>query len=276
MKKKGADMLTKEKLTEQLKAMGAPKNSIVIMHSSTLLIGEYDGGRGALLDALVEYFTEDGGLLLIPAHTGRNLYRPGVPTLDLTKREANTSLGGMTREALLHQGYVRTENAVLSLLVFGNRERVEQFVKKDVGITSPSSKDGCYAEIAKQDGYVLLVGVGQESNTFLHSVGEILEIPDRMAKEPTAVSIKYPTGEIVNGYYNMYECKSAGDVSHRFPKYEMAFRYKGCIRDGFIGNAPAQLCSARGMLETVRMIIERSKGIDPLATETAIHPKYFS
>ena len=40
------------------------------------------------------------------------------------------------------------------------------------------------------------------------------------------------------------------DVSLRFVKYETPFRYHGCIIDGFIGNAPTQLCDARKIKET--------------------------
>ena len=61
----------------------------------------------------------------------------------------------------------------------------------------------------------------------------------------------------------------------RFPKYETAFRYRGAITDGFLGNAPTQVCDARIMKETVELILKNSNGSDPLADEKAILPKLY-
>ena len=268
-------MLNKDELFCQLRAMGAPKDSVVLMHSSMKLIGEYEGGAEALLDALIEYFTEDGGLFLLPTHTGGNLCKKDAITLDLTKRQANNNLGVISKLALERDDGVRSENPVLSLMVFGNRKKAESFIADDAYVTSPSAPESCYGKLAKHNGYVLLVGVGQEKNTFLHGVGEILNLPDRMEKKPISVTVKRNTGEIVTREFYMYHSEATTDVSVRFPKYELAFRYRGCISDGYIGKAPTQLCSAKGMLETVRTIFERAEGYDPLSDEKALNPKYF-
>ena len=65
-------MHTKADLFADLAAMGAPRDRVVLMHSSLRLNGETEGGAGGLLDALIEYFTAEGGLFCVPTHTWDN------------------------------------------------------------------------------------------------------------------------------------------------------------------------------------------------------------
>jgi hypothetical protein len=64
-------------------------------------------------------------------------------------------------------------------------------------------------------------------------------------------------------------------VSARFPNYEEAFRYHGCIRDGFVGGASAQLCSAVRMKRVLETIYKRSGGIELLQEYTPIPREYY-
>ena len=54
-------------------------------------------------------------------------------------------------------------------------------------------------------------------------------------------------------------------MSVNFGKFEPAFRYHGCITDGFIGNAKVQLCTATKMKEVMELIYKRSAGRELLA-----------
>jgi hypothetical protein len=64
-------------------------------------------------------------------------------------------------------------------------------------------------------------------------------------------------------------------VSARFPNYEEAFRYHGCIRDGFVGSAKTQLCSAVRMKRVLETIYKRSGGIELLMEYTPIPREYY-
>mgnify|MGYP005801306921 FL=1 len=66
-------MYTKSQLFSQLKELGAPQDSIVLMHTSLRAVGDVEGRGEGLLDALIEYFTADGGLFCVPTHTWKNL-----------------------------------------------------------------------------------------------------------------------------------------------------------------------------------------------------------
>lgn len=264
-------MFTKNDILNQLKQMKVPQNKIVTIHSSLKAIGTVEGGAEALLDAFIEYITADGGLLCIPAHTGHNIGKE--ITLDMTIEDH--CLGALSTVALKSKKGIRSENPVLSLVVFGDKARAEEFIKNEPFINSLTSLESCYGKLYTENGYVLLVGVAHNRNTFLHSVAEILNIPDRMTTKPIHTSVKKPNGEIWHRDMGFYSCSFTNDISQRFVKYDTAFRYHRCITDGFIGNAPTMLCDARKMTDTVSLIFENSNGEDPLKDEIPIPQKWY-
>ena len=266
-------MYTKKDLFDQLHAMGAPQNVPVLMHSALRLIGEVEGGASGLLDALIEYFTAEGGLLAIPTHTWSNLGRTDVYTLDLTKNESN--LGAFARLALEDGRGVRSENPTHSVVVFGDREKAEAMIAGEIDLTTPTGEESFYGRLYRAGGYVLLAGVSQNRNTYLHAVDEMLSIPNRMGGEPYDVSVKRPSGEVLHRRLTLYHADFSPDVSLRFVNFDVAFRYLGCLKDGFLGDAPAQLCSAVGMYDAVKHIYEQCES-DPLATENSVLPKVYA
>ena len=264
-------MYTKNEIFEQLRAMKAPRDSVVLFHSSLRLIGEVEGGGEGLLDALIEYFTAEGGLFCVPAHTWGNLGRD-VPTLDLTSPWSN--LGAFPMIAAADGRGVRTENPTHSMVIFGDRDRAMALCECETTIDSPTSPNGICGKMISRGGYVLLAGVSQNKNTLLHAVDEILKTPNRMTNEKLKFTVKRKDGQIVEREMYFFDEDFAGDVSLRFPKYETAFRYYGAIKDGFIGDAPAELCDARVLFETVKLIWERG-GKDPLIDEEPIPPSLY-
>jgi len=263
---------TKEDIFKQLTRMGAPRDRIVLAHSSLRSVGTVEGGGQGLLDCLVEYFTAEGGLLCVATHTWGNLGKD-KPTLDMTLPETN--LGAFSRIAAEDPRGVRTENPTHSMVVFGERERVARFVAGEDAITSPTAPDGCHGKLYEQGGFVLLMGVSQARNTYLHCVAELLRLPNRMSDKPVTVSVRRTTGEVVERTMAWYDQSTYGDVSARFPKYEVPFRYDGAITDGFVGDAPTQLCDAVKMKETVERIFQNCEGKDPLRNEAPIPPKWY-
>lgn len=265
-------MYTKEFIIEQIRTMGAPRNSTVIVHTSLRAVGEVEGRGEGLLDALIEYFTAEGGLLCFPTHTWDNMGTPRI-TLDMTLAES--CIGAMPRIAAADPRGVRSANPTHSMMVFGDRDTAEEFVSGEEAVLTPTSPDGCYGKIYDRDGYVLLIGVGHDKNTFIHCIEEMIGITNRIDPEGTAVSVKYKDGEIKNRVVNSFNEKLNGDVSEFFGKYEAAFRYHGCVVDGFVGSAPAQLCSARKLKEVVELVRKRSGGIELLHDDRPLDEKWY-
>ncbi len=264
-------MHTKEKIVQQLAEMQAPKNSVVLVHSSLRRIGEIEGGAEGLIDALRSYICADGGLLCIPTHTWANLGKEGVITLDMIS--GDTCIGTLPNIAAKHPDAHRSLHPTHSMAVFG--DQAENFISGEERCTTPTPPDSCYGKIYDADGYILLVGVGHNRNTYLHCVEEMLNVPNRLDAEPRPVSIRHRSGEIEHRYAKGHCARGIADVSAQFPNYEAAFRYHGCINDGYIGDASAQLCSARKMKQVMELIYKRSGGAELLARLEPIPLKYY-
>lgn len=262
---------TKEDIIQHLDQLHAPKDSVVLMHSSLRAVGPIEGGAEALLDAMIEYFTRDGGLFCVPTHTWHNLGKE--ITLDMNSDES--CLGAFAGVAIRDPRGIRSENPSHSMVVFGDREKALDFVRDELWVTSPTAPDSCYGRIFEMGGYVLLVGVAHDRNTCLHTVDEMLGVPNRMDNKPVPVAVRKKDGQVVRSKMILFYTDYTDDISHRFGKYETAFRYHRCITDGFVGNAPTQLCDARRMKETIALMYQNSGGVDPLAADGPIPQKWY-
>lgn len=264
-------IFTQKDILDQLYAANIPRDKVVLMHSSLRAIGNVDGGASTLLDAMIEYFTESGGLFCVPTHTWAFTKRE--ITLDIS--DPITCLGAFSNVAAADTRGIRSENPTHSMMVFGDRQKAIEFIKDDENVVTCTSPNSCYGKIFERQGLILLVGVSHNKNTYLHCVEEILGVPNRLSVEPRLLTVRRTSGEIVQRSVHTHHTDFTRDISARFPKYETAFRYYGAIKDTFIGNAPTQLCDARIMKEVMELIKNNSNDIDPLADEKAIDPKLF-
>lgn len=264
---------TKEELIRQLDALQIPAGVPVLLHTSLRSVGPVEGGAEGLLDVLIEYFTRSGGLLCIPAHTWHNLEQNKEITLDVNSDD--TCMGALAAIAIRDGRGIRSENPTHSMVVFGEQGRAEAFVQDELWVPTPIDPCSCYGKLYDLGGYVLLVGVSHNRNTFLHTAEELVNVPNRMDDKPVPVAVRRQDGQVAHTQMRLFYTDYTADISYRFPKYETAFRYHRCIADGFLGNAPTQLCSAVKMKETLELIYKNCGPADPLADEDQIPPAWY-
>ena len=264
-------MLTKREILECLEKIGVPRDKVVDVHTSLKKIGEIEGGGQTLLDALIEHCTAEGGLLCIPTHTWGFWEAGEEIVLDLMAPKSN--LGVLPNLALQDSRGVRSSHVTHSVTVFG--ADAEAFARCDDNAEKMVDAEGCYGELCRRDGYVLLIGVGQEKNTFIHCAEDMLGVENRTATQPITLKIRYKDGII--GEKGVFPLFSEGidDVSEQFGNYEPAFRKHGCIIDGKLGNADVQLCSTRRIKEVMELIYRRSNHAELLADKTPISEDFY-
>ena len=263
-------MFAKEEIKEQLRAMGVPCDRAVLVHSFLRAVGEVEGRGEGLLDALIDYCTSEGGLLCIPTHT----WAFGSREYPLDMMQPETCIGTLPNLAARDKRGIRTPHPSHSMAVFGDPEAVSGFVTGEERMVSPCQPDSCYGKICEMDGAILLVGVGHNRDTYLHCVEEMMDVPNRLS-EVRERRVRYADGHVEVRRHQGHRSEGIRDVSAHFPKYEPAFRHHGCIVDGFVGNAPTQLCSARGMRDVMRMIRARSGGIELMADDQPLDQAYY-
>ena len=185
-------MHTKQSLMDDLYRMHAPQNLPVIVHTSLKKIGACEDGAEGVLSVLIDYFTKDGGLLIIPTHTWRNLSHPSAYTLDMTpvgQAEVRACIGVLPSVAAYHPLAHRSRHPTHSVAVFdgtpaGTPGRAEDYIRRDDRECGSSTHpDGCFGSLYAQGGKVLLLGVGQQNDTFLHAIEEIVGVPGRLMEE---------------------------------------------------------------------------------------------
>ena len=245
-------MITKNDILNQLESFRYAVGHPVIVHTSLRAIGPIDGGADTLLDALIEFFTAGSGLLCIPTHTWDE------SVMDL--RNPRSCIGTLPTVAAKRHDGIRTLNPTHSMMIFGNKRSAIELAECDIHINSPASPMGSMGKVHDMNGFVLLLGVGHESNTFLHCVEEMMQVPGRLTDYMVERTIIHRDGhsEIRKLYW--FNEAYIPDVSIYFPKYEPAFRYHKCIYDGMIGNASAQMCSTQGMRKVMELIRNNSHG----------------
>ena len=259
-------MITKTKIMEQLENFRHIKGKFVTVHTSLKAVGEIEGGGETLLDALIEFFACDGGLLCVPTHTwNSDVY---------DRREAKSCIGVLPCLAAAHPDAIRSLHPTHSMAVFGDRQLAESFIENEAFADTPANPKGCYGKFLAQEGYVLLIGVGQEKNTFIHCVEELLEVPDRLTEHKVEKTIIHKDGTEEKRQLYWFDNKIP-DVSVYFPKFEAPFRFFGCIEDGYIGNAKVQLCSSRKIKEIIELIYKNNNFGELLDNDLPINEKLY-
>lgn len=238
-------MHTKETIHAQMREMGVSPSGIVLVHMSMKAVGEVEGRGEGFLDALIDYFDEDG-ILLIPTHTWKNLGRKS-PTMDMTDPE-EVCIGLIPRLAVSHPKGHRSQNPTHSMVAFSKDDRKAQaFIEGESTVISGTNENGCYGKLYALGAKILLIGVGHNKDTYLHAVEEMIGVPNRISKDLRPTSVRLATGEIVAHPTHCHKAVGCEDVSAHFPKLEPLFDKAGAIRRGTIGDAACQLCDCRIM-----------------------------
>lgn len=254
-------MITKNEILKQLECFSYVRGKVVTVHTSLKAVGSIEGGGDTLLDALIEYFTSDGGLLCIPTHTwDSDIY-------DMRKSES--CIGVLPRLGAARTDALRTMNPTHSMAIFGDSDKAQQFAEYESITDTPTNPKGCYGKLYDMDGYVLLIGVGQDKNTYIHCVEEMLKTPHRLTTHKVEKIIIRKDGTEEKRYMHWFDNR-LGDVSRKFVKFEAPFRYFGCITDGTVGDAPVSMCSARKMKEIIELIYTNNSGGELLADDYLI------
>lgn len=232
--------------------MGLKPTDTVVIHSSMRAIGEVEGGPDGLVDAFCEYFSE--GLFVVPTHTWDEV-TPENPYYDV--RTSVPNIGLIPRTAAFRRDGVRSLHPTHSVWAHGADAAV--YVRNEENALSPTPKDFCWDKLADRHAKILLIGVGNEKNTFIHSIEERLALPDRISDKPYDITIVNQKGErITHPFYPQY-CSKTEDISWFFGIFENPMVEMGVQTFGKLGNATVRIVDAMGCRELLTTIFTRSQ-----------------
>ena len=261
----------KQQLKDQLESMGLKGDETILIHSSMKAIGAVDGGADTVLDAWMEYFKD--GLLLLPTHTWKTVNADNPVYNPYT---TPSCVGLLTNMFMKRDGVIRSLHPTHSMSGYG--KNAAEYLAGEEYNNTPCTPGGCYDRLKEVGGKVLLVGVGHERNTYIHSVEEVLNVPNRLSDMPMELVIELQEESNNSGKLPPYNrddgwkkhtdnklCRKVyvrkhynaqqPHISEDFVKLNQIFLDSGVVKKVKFGDADSLLCDAKGMFNIVRQVI---------------------
>ena len=242
------NLITKEYLKKQIEDMGIKHDDVVLIHTSYKSVGAVEGGIDGFIDAFKEYLSE--GLFIIPTHTWSNVTRQN-PVYDV--KSSVPCIGAVPCTAAFRKDGIRSLHPTHSVWVTG--KNAESFVQGEELSETPAPVGGCWSRLAEVGAKILLIGVGNNRNTFIHAVDEMADLDDRLAPEAWNVTVvDYNGKKITHSFRN-----HGKTGSENFGNFEKMFISKGVQTSGKLGNADVKICDAKKCTELLLKFYDRTK-----------------
>jgi len=245
-------MFTKEFLKRQMDEMGLLSCDTILIHTSLKAVGETENGADGVIDAFCEYLSD--GLFLVPTHTWDSVTR-NHPVYDV--RTAVPCIGALPRVAAFRKDGIRSLHPTHSIWAHG--KGAEDFVSGEENASSPAPAGFAWSRLADVGAKILLIGVGHNRNTFIHSIDELVGLPDRIGSEPYNVTIIDHAGNASVHPMRPHSCSKTNDVSQFYINFEKPLIALGAQRMGKLGNADVRIVDAKLCQEIINRIYRRAK-----------------
>ncbi|MBP3633067.1 MAG: AAC(3) family N-acetyltransferase [Oscillospiraceae bacterium] len=240
-------MIGKAEIFQMLEHFGIKKDDKVTVHTSMKAIGPVENGAEGLLDALREYLCD--GFLLIPTHTWLGIRER--PYYD--RHQTPPCIGALPTVAAFHPDAVRSLHPTHSVAVFG--KEAAAYVAKEKTFTSGTPADNCLSRLYQEHGKILLLGVGFESNTYIHAVEEALNIPNRMNPETVCIGMLDEAGQVKMVDFHGHRTEGLPySISVHYPVFEKPLAYLGAVSYGTLGNAKVLCCDAVKTADALKLL----------------------
>ena len=244
-------MHTKEFLKEQLKQLGILPSDRVVIHTSMRAIGETEDGPNGVIDAFCEYLSE--GMLIIPTHTWAYV-TPEKPIYDVKTTPSN--LGIIPATAAFRKDGVRSLHPTHSMWVWG--KGAEDYVKGEETAPSPTPVGYGWDKMAEAGFQILLIGVDNTKNTFIHTIDEQAKLPDRIGADVDTYTVIDYDGNRHTNYQHPLLCSKTEDISWFYGNFEKPLVDMGIQTFGKFGNAVVRKMDAMAARQLILKIYSRS------------------
>ena len=244
-------MVTKEELIRQLRDMGITPTDTVLIHTSLRAVGQVEGGAEGFLDAFCTYLKD--GLFLVPTHTWNNV-NAEQPVYDVSTTVP--CIGTVPRIAAFRKDGIRSLHPTHSIWAYG--KTAEEYVRGEENAASPGPVGFCWDRLADVGAKILLIGVGHDRNTFIHSIDEHAGLPDRIGQEPYEATIIDHNGNSLKRPMRPHRCSKTSDVSQFYVNFEEPLIRLGAQKTGNLGNAMVRIVDAKKCRDIILRIYSRA------------------
>ncbi len=240
--------LTRHDITRGLRELGLAAGDSLIVHSSMRHLGPVDGGADAVIDAILEVIGP-GGNLMLPTF---NYVHP-LPSPYYDPRETPGRTGILPEVGRKRPNAGRSLHPTHSVAVIGpdaGRLTAGHLAQRVFGVGSPVDL------LAQAGGKVLLLGVGQTSNSTIHVAEEHAGLP----KGPWSGGLPVVRVRRPDGTFISHRLDTSCSCSAAFEGAEYPLRRHGEIRDARIGGV-CKLMLGRDVIRRVGEMIREQPDI---------------
>lgn len=245
-------MFTKEELKNQIKAMGIAPTDTVVIHTSMKAVGQTEDGPDGVIDAFCEYLRD--GMLIVPTHTWVQV-TPENPVFDV--KNTKSDIGLIPYTASCRQDGIRSLHPTHSMWVYGRG--AEDYVRGEEKANSPTTVGFCWDKLAEHGAKILLIGVGNDKNTFIHAIDEQANLPDRLGDGYDRYTIIDYEGNHITVDHHPLLCSKTEDISWFYGNFEKPLVQMGVQRFGKFGNAVVRIMDALACRNLIMKIYSRAQ-----------------
>ena len=172
-------IVLKEDIKKALEEVGVKTGQSIMVHTSLSSLGFVCGGAQIVIEALLESVGEEGTIMM-PTQSWKNLdpevgvhweepeewwqtIREQWPAYDKNITPTNT-MGAVAEMFRQWQGTVRSDHPARSVAAHG---KYAEYLTENHDLSNIFGEDSPVGKLYELDGYVLLIGVGYDKNTYI-------------------------------------------------------------------------------------------------------------
>ena len=181
----------KDKLIDDLKALGLGRGDVVFTHSSLSALGWVEGGPQTIIDAMKESVSREG-TLLFPAFTFDVSVKPPY---FFSYRDSRCCVGAIPEFFRTLPDTIRSVHPSHSVSAWG-KEAVS-LTKDHIFDRTPCGEHSPLRLLPQVGGKILMLGCGWSPNTSMHGVEELAGAPYCLTPYEVEYNIELQNGERV-------------------------------------------------------------------------------
>lgn len=241
---------TRESLARRLSDAGLAAGDTVLVHSSLKAVGWIDGGPSQLVRAFQDVLTT-AGTLVMPTFS-YNIQGWGAGPFH--PRWTSSQVGALTDIFRQMPGVLRTAHPSHSFAAWGRRARAITGGRLDY---TPLG-EGCPLDrVREADGWIFLLGVGQNRNSTIHLAESLARMPYRSIAFTPGQSFEWGIiHDEFTGAPALLRLDEIPGSSEGFDAAERPLRAAGQIRIETIGRARTQVLRSRPMVDAMIRILQ--------------------
>lgn len=243
--------VSRKRLSLDLRKLGLSKGDVVLVHSSLSGLGWVEGGADTVVDALLAAVGESG-TVLFPSLTGSDRDAPEhPPVIDLATTPCWT--GKIPETTRQRANAIRSIHPTHSIVAIG--ARAEIYASGHEHSRTPCDVHSPYVRLMEEGGKILLLGgVTHESNTSLHALEELANVPYHLQDEVTDGIVNLPDNRqvVVRNRLHLWRNRYLGaNLVRNFEKVQPWLETANAISAGPVGASTSRVMDAGAMRNAI-------------------------